>query len=143
MKGFRTFLLRGNVIDLAVAVVMGVAFNNIVQAIVKYLITPLITAATGKANFASLTFTVGKTVISYGQIINAVIAFVIIAAVVYFLVVAPMAKVISYTDRNKEAAERECPECLSLIPVKATRCMYCTAVVPPPGPSAVPAAGQQ
>src|SRR5215813_4418775 len=142
MKGFRTFLLRGNVIDLAVAVVMGVAFNNIVQAIVKYLITPLITAATGKTNFAGLTFTVGKTTISYGQVINAVIAFIIIAAVVYFLLVAPMSKIISYSQRNKEAAERECPECLSVIPMKATRCKFCTAVVQPPAPPAVPASSR-
>jgi large conductance mechanosensitive channel len=136
MKGFRTFILRGNVIDLAVAVVMGVAFNNIVQAIVKYLITPLITAATGKANFANLTFLVGKTVISYGQVINAVIAFIIIAAVVYFLLVAPMGKIAAYIQRNKEATERECPECVSLIPAKATRCKFCTAVIPPPAPAA-------
>jgi large conductance mechanosensitive channel len=140
MKGFRTFLLRGNVIDLAVAVVMGVAFNNIVQAIVKYLITPLITAATGKANFSNLTFSVGKTAISYGQVINAVIAFLIIAAVVYFLLVAPMGKIISYSQRKKEATERECPECLSVIPSQATRCKYCTAVMPPPAPTVVPAA---
>lgn len=142
MKGFRTFLLRGNLIDLAVAVVMGVAFNDIVQAIVKYMITPLITAATGAANFTGLTFMVGNTVISYGQVVNAVIAFVIIAAVVYFLLVAPMSKIISYTQRNKEATERQCPECLSLIPIKATRCKYCTAVVTPPTPSAVAAGGQ-
>lgn len=136
MKGFRTFLLRGNVIDLAVAVVMGVAFNNIVQAIVKYLITPLITAATGKTNFTGLTFAVGKTVISYGQVINAVIAFLIIAAVVYFLLVAPMGKISAYIQRNKDASERECPECLSPIPFRATRCKFCTAVIPPPAPAA-------
>jgi len=136
MKGFRTFLLRGNVIDLAVAVVMGVAFNNIVQAIVKYLITPLITAATGKANFTNLTVPVGKTVISYGQVINAVIAFIIIGAVVYFLLVAPMGKIAAYIQRNKEATERECPECLSLIPAQATRCKFCTAVIPPPAAAA-------
>jgi len=137
MKGFRTFLLRGNIIDLAVAVVMGVAFNNIVQAIVKYLITPLITAATGKANFSNLTFLVGKTVISYGQVINAVIAFIIVGAVVYFLLVAPMGKLMTFTQRNKEATERECPECVSLIPAKATRCKFCTAVIPPSAPAAV------
>lgn len=136
MKGFRTFLLRGNVIDLAVAVVMGVAFNNIVQAIVKYLITPLITAATGKANFSSLTFLIGKMVISYGQVVNALIAFIIIAAVVYFLLVAPMAKITAYVQRNKEATERECPECLSLIPANARRCKFCTAVIPPEAPAA-------
>ena len=141
MKGFRTFLLRGNIVELAVAVVMGVAFNNIVQAIVKYLITPLITAATGKANFTNLTVPVGKTVISYGQVINALVAFIIIAAVVYFLLVAPMGKITAYVQRNKEAAERECPECLSLIPAQATRCKFCTAVIQPPAPAAAPAAG--
>jgi len=135
MKGFRTFLLRGNVIDLAVAVVMGVAFNNIVQAIVKYFITPLITAATGKANFTNLTFSVGKTAISYGEVINAVIAFIIIAAVVYFLLVAITGKITAYVQRNKEAAERECPECLSLILARATRCKFCTAVIPPSSPA--------
>ncbi len=106
MKGFRTFLLRGNVIDLAVAVVMGVAFNNIVQALVKDVITPLISAAG------------------------------VIAAVVYFLLVAPMSKVLAFSQRNKEAAERQCPECLSLIPYKASRCMYCTAALPPATASA-------
>jgi len=131
MKGFRTFLLRGNVIDLAVAVVMGVAFNNIVQAVVKDIITPLIAAAGGSPDFGSLKFTIGTTTIKYGVFLNAVIAFLIIAAVVYFLLVAPMSKVMAFTQRNKEAAERECPECLSLIPYKASRCMYCTAALPP------------
>ncbi len=131
MKGFRTFLLRGNVIDLAVAVVMGVAFNNIVQAVVKDIITPLIAAAGGSPDFGSLKFTIGTTTIKYGVFLNAVIAFLIIAAVVYFLLVAPMSKVMAFAQRNKEAAERQCPECLSLIPYKASRCMYCTAALPP------------
>jgi large conductance mechanosensitive channel len=130
MKGFRTFLLRGNVVDLAVAVVMGVAFNAIVQALVKYVITPLIAAAGGTPNFSKLKVGLGSTTIQYGLLLNAVISFVIIAAVVYFLIVAPMSKVIAYGQRKKEATERECPECLSLIPYKASRCMYCTATVP-------------
>jgi large conductance mechanosensitive channel len=131
MKGFRTFLLRGNVIDLAVAVVMGVAFNAIVQALVKYVITPLIAAAGGTPNFSALKFGIGKTTIDYGLLLNAVISFIIIAAVVYFLIVAPAGKVMAFSQRKKEATERQCPECLSTIPVKATRCMYCTATVPP------------
>jgi len=136
MKGFRTFLLRGNVIDLAVAVVMGVAFNNIVQALVKDVITPLISAAGGSPDFGSLKVTIGTTTIKYGIFLNAVIAFLIIAAVVYFLLVAPMSKVLAFSQRNKEAAERQCPECLSLIPYKASRCMYCTAALPPATASA-------
>jgi large conductance mechanosensitive channel len=131
MKGFRTFLLRGNVIDLAVAVVMGVAFNNIVQSMVRDIITPLIAAAGGKPRFGTLEFTLGTTTVPYGRFLNAVITFLIIAAVVYFLLVAPMAKVLAFAQRNKETAQRECPECLSTIAFKATRCMYCTAAVPP------------
>ncbi len=142
MKGFRTFLLRGNVVDLAVAVVVGVAFNNIVQSLVKDIITPLIAAAGGKPNFASLKFHIGGTPVSYGLFLNAVITFLIVAAVVYFLLVAPMGKLVAFSQRRKEAAERECPECLSLIPAKATRCKFCTAVSPPPAPDATPASGR-
>jgi len=143
MKGFRAFLLRGNVVDLAVAVVIGVAFNNIVQSLVKDIITPLIAAAGGTPNFGSLTFPIGKTPISYGLFLNAVITFLIVAAVMYFLLVAPMGKLLAFTQRNKEATERECPECLSLIPAKATRCKFCTAIVPPPAPAAAPATVRQ
>lgn len=131
MKGFKTFLLRGNVVDLAVAVVMGVAFNAIVQALVKDIITPLIAAAGGTPNFGSLAFRAGGTTIRYGMFLNAVISFLIIAAVVYFLLVAPMSKLLAFAQRKKEATERDCPECLSVIPAKATRCMYCTAAVLP------------
>jgi large conductance mechanosensitive channel len=142
MKGFRTFLLRGNLVDLAVAVVIGVAFNNIVQSLVKDIITPLIAAAGGAPNFGSLKFTIGSTPISYGLFVNAVITFLIVAAVVYFLLVAPTAKLLAFIQRNKEASERECPECLSLIPAKATRCKFCTAVIQPPAPAAVSAPGR-
>jgi large conductance mechanosensitive channel len=137
MKGFRTFLLRGNVIDLAVAVVMGVAFNAIVQALVKYIVTPLIAAAGGTSDFSALKVGIGSTTIDYGLLLNAVISFIIIAAVVYFLIVAPAGKVMAFSQRKKEVAERQCPECLSTIPIKATRCMYCTAAVPPAAAPAV------
>ncbi len=136
MKGFRAFLLRGNLVDLAVAVVIGVAFNAVVQALVANIITPLISAIVGKPNFGYLTVTVGHGVISYGLFLNALIEFAIIAAVVYFLIVAPVAKVLAFAERKKAATQRACPECLSQIPVQATRCMYCTMVVPPPGTAA-------
>jgi large conductance mechanosensitive channel len=142
MKGFRTFLFRGNLIDLAVAVVIGVAFNAIVQALVKYVITPLIAAAGGTPNFTALKANVGSTTIDYGLLLNAVISFIVIAAVVYFLIVAPAGKVMALSQRKKEATERECPECLSMIPVKATRCMYCTATVPPTTMPTAPVAAQ-
>jgi large conductance mechanosensitive channel len=140
MKGFKAFLLRGNVVDLAVAVIIGVAFNNIVQALVKDVITPLIAAAGGRPNFAKLVLTVGSTRVRYGLLLNAVIAFLIVATVIYFLLVAPMGKLVAFAQRKKEATEKDCPECLSLIPAKATRCKYCTAVLPPATPTAVSAA---
>lgn len=131
MSGFRKFLMRGNLIELAVAVVIGIAFNAIVQALIADLITPLIAAIAGKPNFGALSFTVNHSELHYGLFLNALVSFVIIAAVIYFLIVAPMAKVMAIADRNKEATERPCPECLSEIPVEARRCKYCTAEVPP------------
>jgi large conductance mechanosensitive channel len=136
MKGFREFLMRGNLIDLAVAVVIGVAFNAVIQALISDIITPLIAAIAGKPNFGALTFTIHHSKFSYGLFINALLSFVIIAAVIYFIVVAPAAKMMSIANRNKAATERTCPECLSTIPILATRCMYCTAEVPPVTPAA-------
>jgi large conductance mechanosensitive channel len=138
VKGFRTFLLRGNLIDLSVAVVIGVAFNSVVQAMVNDIITPLISAIAGKPNFGKLTFAIGRATFSYGLFMNALISFLIIAVVIYFLVVAPVAKVLAVFDRRQAAKDRECPECLSQIPLKAKRCMYCTAVVPPPDTPEIP-----
>ena len=135
MSGFRKFLLRGNLIDLAVAVVIGVAFNAVVQALISDIITPLIAAIAGQPNFGALTFTIHHSKFPYGLFINALLSFLIIAAVIYFLIVAPMARVMTVVDRNKEATTRQCPECLSDIPVGASRCMYCTAEVPPVAPS--------
>lgn len=131
MQGFKAFLLRGNLVDLAVAVVIGVAFNAVVQSLVANVITPLISAIGGKPNFGYLTVHVGHGVIDYGLFFNALIEFVIVAAVVYFLIVVPTGKLLSVAARNKSATSRECPECRSQIPVNATRCKFCTTVVPP------------
>jgi len=128
--------MRGNLVDLAVAVVIGVAFNAVVQALISDIITPLIAAVAGKPNFGRLTFTINHSTFSYGLFINALLSFAIIAAVVYYLIVAPMARVMSIADRNKEATTRQCPQCLSEIPVGATRCRYCTSEVPPVAPAA-------
>lgn len=132
MSGFRKFLMRGNLIDLAVAVVIGVAFNAIIQALVADIITPLLSAAGGsKTTFSGLKFTIGASKFQYGLVLNALLSFLVIAAVVYFLVVAPAARVEAFATRNKAATTRDCPECLSTIPVGARRCMYCTAEVAP------------
>jgi large conductance mechanosensitive channel len=123
--------MRGNLIELAVAVVIGSAFTAVVTAIVSDLITPLIAAIGGKPKFGDLSFTVHNSHFLYGAFINAFVSFLIVAAVVYFLIVAPVAKITSSLQRNKAATNRDCPECLSSIPVAARRCMYCTAVVVP------------
>jgi large conductance mechanosensitive channel len=140
VAGFRKFLFRGNLIDLAVAVVIGVAFNAVVQALIADIITPLIAAIAGKPNFGTLTFTVHHSHFLYGSFINAVLSFVIIAGVVYYLIVSPAARITALAQRSKEATERDCPECLSSIPVAAKRCMYCTSEVPPAARNATPAA---
>lgn len=138
MKGFQKFIMRGNLIDLAVAVVIGTAFTAMVTAIVSDIVTPLIAAIGGKPNFGNLTFTINHSEFKYGLLINAVVAFLIVAAVVYFLIVAPAAKLTARLSRHQEATERDCPECLSSIPVRASRCMYCTAQVDPAAPAVAP-----
>jgi large conductance mechanosensitive channel len=130
-KGFREFITKGNVIDLAVAVVIGTAFTAIVTAVVKDVIMPLVGVLFKSGKFENLTFQIHGSVFSYGDLFNAVVAFLIIAAVVYFLIVAPMAAVAAHRTRHVEATERDCPECLSSIPVAARRCKYCTSEVPP------------
>lgn len=131
LKGFKDFILKGNVVDLAVAVVIGVAFGAIVTALVADLITPLIAAIGGKPDFSSLYFTVNNSRFLYGQFLNALISFLIIAAVVYFFIVMPMNKLLEKmkSGKEKEATEIPCPECLSLIPREAKKCKYCTSVI--------------
>jgi large conductance mechanosensitive channel len=139
LKDFRKFILRGNVVDLAVAVVIGAAFGAIVTSLVKDLVTPLIGALTGNsdgkaADFSSHFFTINGSKFLYGDFINAVISFIVIAAVIFFLVVQPLNKLMARISPKEEVdtpAERECPECLSAIPAAAKRCRYCTATLKP------------
>ena len=132
MKGFRDFILRGNLVDLAVAVVIGTAFGALVTALVKDLITPLIAAIGGKPDFSNLSFTINKSHFLYGDFLNAVITFAIIAAVVYFLVVKPVAALLERLMPKKEVGPtRSCPQCLSDIPELANRCAFCTSEVGP------------
>ncbi len=131
MSGFKAFITRGNLLELAVAVVIGTAFTAVVTALVTDIITPLIAAIGGEPNFAALVFKVHGSKFLYGSFINALLTFLIIAAVVYFLIIAPMAKITARFARVAEVTTRDCPECLSTIPIAATRCMYCTTEVPP------------
>ena len=125
MKGFKAFLLRGNVVDLAVAVVIGAAFGTIVNKFVADLVTPLIAAIGGQPNFSAISFTINNSRFLVGDFINAVIAFVIIAAVIYFLVIKPMQRLMPKPQVEEAPQTRECTECLSSIPVAARRCAYC------------------
>ncbi|TMR03420.1 large conductance mechanosensitive channel protein MscL [Nonomuraea turkmeniaca] len=129
MNGFKKFLFQGNVIDLAVAVVLGAAFNAIVQSFVADLLTPLISAFGGLPDFSSLKITVGQSNFMYGNFINAIISFLIVAAVMYFLVVKPYTHVRDRNAAKIEARTRNCPECLSEIPKAASRCAFCSIEV--------------
>jgi large conductance mechanosensitive channel len=132
VKGFRDFILRGNLVDLAVAVVIGTAFTALVGALVKDLITPLIAAIGGKPSFDNLSFTINGSHFLYGSFINALITFLIIAAVDYFFVVKPVSALLERLMPKKEIGPtRECPECLSDIPAAARRCSFCTSEVGP------------
>jgi large conductance mechanosensitive channel len=127
MKGFRAFILRGNVVDLAVAVLIGAAFGALVTAFTRDFITPILAAIGGKPDFSSLTFRINKSVFRYGDFFNAVISFLIIAAVLYFFVILPVNKLMARYKTEPEPAlpTRDCPECYSSIPQVATRCAFC------------------
>jgi large conductance mechanosensitive channel len=131
MKDFKEFLLRGNLVDMAVGIVLGVAFAALVGALVSDLITPLIAAIGGNPDFSGLSFTIHKSHFLYGHFINALITFVVIAAVVFFLVVKPVNALLARrkTEPPVDEQTRPCPECLSEIPVLARRCAFCTAEV--------------
>lgn len=126
MSGFKKFLMRGNVIDLAVAVVIGAAFTAVVSSFVSNLLTPLVSAFGGLPDFSSLRLTVGRSNFMYGDFINAVISFLLVALVLYFLVVKPYTHFKDHAQAKEELTHRDCPECLSEIPLAATRCAYCT-----------------
>lgn len=134
LKEFREFILRGNLVDLAVAVVIGTAFGAVVTAFVKDLVTPLIAAVGGEPDFADLTFTINASRFLYGDFINALIAFLVIAAVVFFFVIKPVNALMARFQPAPavDVKTRECPQCLSDIPLPATRCAFCTSAVGPP-----------
>jgi large conductance mechanosensitive channel len=126
LTDFKQFLLRGNVVDLAVAVVIGTAFTAVVKALVADIITPIVAAIFGKPNFESLSFTINGSHFNYGDFLNNVLTFATIAAAVFFIVVAPINALVAR--RAKEDPDtKECPECTSAIPVKAKRCPLCTS----------------
>lgn len=128
IRGFRAFLLRGNVIDLAVGVVVGAAFNSVVQALVRDFITPLIALIGGQDTYADLKFTVHQTGFAVGDFLNNLISFVIVAAVVYFFVVTPYTSLVDrFAPKPQPAPMRQCPRCLSKVPKGASRCMFCTS----------------
>jgi large conductance mechanosensitive channel len=131
MREFRQFILRGNLVDLAVAVVIGTAFAALIAALVADLITPLIAAIGGNQEFSSLAFTINGSRFAYGAFINALLSFLIVAAVLFFFVIKPVSALMNRrrTEPDVEATTRECPECLSQIPVAARRCAFCTAEV--------------
>jgi large conductance mechanosensitive channel len=132
MKGFKQFLMRGNVVDLAVAVVIGAAFGAVVTALVKDLITPIIAALVGKPDFSSLVFTINGSRFLIGEFINAVVSFLLIGAAVYFFVVLPVNTVMARMRRGAAPADpttKRCPECMSEIPIAAKRCAFCTSAL--------------
>ncbi len=132
LKGFRQFMLRGNVIDLAVAVVIGAAFGAVVTALVKDLLTPLIAAIVGKPDFSAIAFEINGSRFLIGDFINALISFVLIGAAVYFFVVVPVNAFMARMRRGEappDPTTKKCPECLSEIPIAARRCAFCTTPV--------------
>jgi large conductance mechanosensitive channel len=133
LREFRAFILRGNLVDLAVAVVIGTAFAAVVAAFVKDIVTPLIAAIGGDADFSRLAFTINGSRFAYGDFFNALLAFLIIAAVVFFFVIKPVNVLMARmsTEPDAESPTRPCPQCLSQIPRPATRCAFCTTEVTP------------
>jgi large conductance mechanosensitive channel len=135
MKGFKQFLLRGNVLDLAVAVVIGAAFGAVVTALVKDLVTPLIAAIVGNPDFSAIAFTINNSKFAIGDFINAVVSFLLIAAAIYFFVVLPVNKIQARMRRGEAPPDptiKECPECLSVVPIAARKCAFCTSALDSP-----------
>lgn len=132
LKGFKEFILRGNVVDLAVGVVIGASFGSVVTSLVKDLLTPLIGAIVKTPDFSGLSFTLNGSQFMYGSFVNAVIAFILIAASVYFFVVVPVNKLMAKMKKSNQPADptsKKCSECCSEIPLAAKRCAFCTSQV--------------
>jgi large conductance mechanosensitive channel len=132
LKGFKQFILRGNVLDLAVAVVIGGAFGAVVTALVKDLITPLIAAIVGKPDFSAIQFEINGSKFLIGDFINAIISFLLIAAAIYFFVIVPVNALTARMRRGEappDPTTKKCPECLSDVPIAAKKCAFCTSVL--------------
>jgi large conductance mechanosensitive channel len=133
LKGFKTFLLRGNVLDLAVAVVIGAAFGRVVTALVEDLINPVIAAAVGKPDFSTIVFTINGSAFKIGDFINALVSFLLIAAAVYFIVIVPVNALMARMRRGEapppDPTTKKCPECLSEVAIAAKRCAFCTSAL--------------
>ncbi len=132
LNGFKQFILRGNVLDLAVAVVIGAAFGAVVTALVKDLITPLIAAIVGQPDFSAIQFTINGSNFPVGDFINALVSFLLIAAAIYFIVMVPVNALTARMRRGEappDPTTKECPECLSVIPIAARRCAHCTTAL--------------
>jgi large conductance mechanosensitive channel len=131
LEGFRKFVLRGNVVDLAVGVVIGAAFTSVAEALVADLITPIFGVFGGVPDFSELSFTINSSRFAIGHFINAVLSFLIIAAALYYMVVVPIVRLSDRMEAQEPPAQptRECPECLSKIPVAARRCAFCSTVL--------------
>ncbi len=132
MKGFRQFLLRGNVLDLAVAVVIGAAFGAVITALVKDLITPFIAAIVGKPDFSAIAFEINGSKFLIGDFINALLSFILIAAAVYFFIVLPVNAFMARMRRGEappDPTTKKCPECMSEVAIAARRCAFCTSAL--------------
>ena len=129
LKGFKQFIFRGNVVDLAVAVVIGAAFGAVITSFVTNVLTPLIAALVGKPDFSAMVVTVNGSAINYGLFLNALISFLLVAAAIYFFIIAPMNVYVARSRRGEAPADptsKKCPECVSDIPIAAKRCAFCT-----------------
>ena len=135
LKDFKTFILRGNVIDLAIGVAIGAAFTAVVASFTENLLTPLLAIPGDAAKFSDLSFTISGSEFRYGAVIDAIVSFLIVATVLFFLVVRPVNTLMARRKTEPEVVSttRDCPDCLSAIPIAARRCAFCTAVVAPAG----------
>ena len=129
MTGFKNFIMRGNLVQLAVAVVIGTQFSDLVKQFVQSFINPLLALAGGKPNFGNLAFHVGRATFTYGQFLTEALTFLISAVVVYYAMVMPVSRLLHLLDRNKAATTRDCPQCTMSIPIAAQRCPQCTAQI--------------
>ena len=131
MSGFKNFIVRGNLVQLAVAVVIGMQFSDLVKQFVQSFINPLLALAGGKPDFGNLAFHVGRATFTYGAFLTDALSFLISCVVVYYVLVLPVTKLIQLVERNRAATQRDCPECTMSIPVAARRCPECTAEIVP------------